>query len=51
MVFFVYGKDISGNAVSKLLQILLEEARITNAPAKQALDLFVNVMFVVTVSR
>ena len=29
-----YGKDISGNAVSKVLQIFQEEARITNEPAK-----------------
>ena len=48
---FSYGKDISGNAVSKLLQIFQEEARITNAPVNQAFDLVVYVMFVVTVSR
>ena len=49
MIF--YGKVMSCNAVSKVLQIFQVEARITNAPVKQALDLVVYVMFVVTVSR
>ena len=48
---FPYEKDNSGNAVSKVLQIFQEETRITNVPAKQALDLVVYVMFVVTISR
>ena len=47
---FSCGKDISNNAVSKVLQIFQEEARITNATAKQALDLVAYVMFVLTVS-
>ena len=48
---FSYGKDISGNAMSKVLQIFQEEARITNAPAKQSLDIVVYAMLVVTVSK
>ena len=35
---FSYGQDVLGNAVSKVLQIFQEEARITNAPAQQTLN-------------
>ena len=48
---FSCGKYISGNVVSKVLQIFQEEARLTNVIAKQKLDSVVYVMFVVTVSR
>ena len=37
--------------MSKVFQIFQEQARITNALPKQALDLVVDVMFLVTVSR
>ena len=37
--------------MSKVWKLFQEEARITNAPAKQASDEVVYVMFVVTVSR
>ena len=43
MIFFLYGKEVSGNAVSKVLQIFQEEAIITNAPSKQKLDFVVTV--------
>ena len=48
---FSHGKYISGNAMSKVLQIIQEESRITNAPAKQSLDIVVYAMLVVTVAK
>ena len=48
---FSFRKDISGNLVSNMLKMFQDEAKILNAPAKQALDLVVYVIFVITVTR
>ena len=46
---FSYGQDILGNAVSKVMKIFQEEARITNTPAKQALNVILENIYKKTV--